>query len=353
MSKRRLSECSKFSLTSKLTIISGSRYQYNTIMPRAFHVSPTESRGGYYKFSWNYPLDHDDGTAGQAIRTPDFRVTLLDKQKQAVSVTRLQMQRGEAITAPTVMKILGKYLFSNVMLVKHLVKQGWLLHVKHKIPLYSAPPLTTSHLNPTQATDQSGFLGLPAQSALSRWAQGMVVDALTAAVKLQHQDVRISVEYTDAHIPPVIIEADNEKEKKHLSLLVRSFDFYKQVLIAPNPAFAANVLSQHCEDLVRVDDLGLFENVLRSTKIEDTSHSLMYTRQAYKKLISADDAPKVPFSLNIESFISVSWLASLVTLLVYLEWVVLKSFYSTLGVRTIPHLTPWKPLNRLSVSIKK
>lgn len=267
---------------------------------------------------------------------------------QAVLVGRLEVDAVEKINLRNVVKLVRDHAFSNLRIVRQLVKQGWFLHVKNRLPLHPAPPMTESRINPTQTEDMSGFMGLPTQPALSRLAQGMVVDALIRTLKSHHRNVRICFEYTDKNIPPVILEADSEKEKQHLNITVRSFEFYKQMLISPNPEYVVHVLIQNCEDLARVSDSTLFFNVLNSTRIESNSQLVSNFRHAYRRLVTdGTKTDNIRFSLNVESFISASWLAGFAVALIYLEWKVLKGLYEMFGVRIVPRLTPWRPFDRL------
>ncbi|TIB01090.1 hypothetical protein E3P96_02499 [Wallemia ichthyophaga] len=343
-----------------------SGYQYTATMARAHHVSPTEPRSGYYRFTWTSPFDGGGCeckcNCQHAPRKPNFRTTVFDEHMQALLVGRLEVESVEKMNATSVVHLLKDYTFSNIKIALQFVKTGWYMHVKRGLRVHPAPPLTSSRMNPTQTGDMTGFMGLPAQPVLSRWAQRVVESVLLHTLNTRYRDVCIRFEYTDRNITPVTLLARNAGDTwpsqaiHTLHITIRSFEFYKQLLISPNPMYAVDVLTQNCEDLARVSDARLFVDIFSATRISDGRRSVAIEklRGAYVRMVSegthgthGSQNVDGKISLHVESFVSASWMTIFIITLIYLEWWLIKSFYERAGIRIIPRLTPWRPFDRL------
>ena len=175
------------------------------------------------------------------------------------------------ISKNSVMNLILTQTFTNALLVRHLLVQGYILNIRKRTKIYPAPPLTSTKnpkTNPTQSDDDFGFLGFNPEPLITSYARKLFTNALETAINRKYPDVKITISYTDKHIPAIVIGRSDAKY--NISLLVRTWDLYDQLLISPNVDYVINSLTERGEDLVRISNVSLFKDILNSTET-DTS----------------------------------------------------------------------------------
>ncbi|MBR7539951.1 hypothetical protein KC221_27590, partial [Mycobacterium tuberculosis] len=76
---------------------------------------------------------------------------------------------------------------------------------------------------------------------LASRARRVFEKALARALNESHRDLKVVIRYTDKLIPETHLETPESKTE--LTLLVRSWEFYKQIIVAPNADYVYNILT--------------------------------------------------------------------------------------------------------------
>lgn len=330
-----------------------SEFSHVCFKPRSFHISPVDSRKGFRSFSYSIPFEVDDGS--QIVKAPRLKATLFDEHHQSLLTANLIPKSPvSVINIKNVFNLLITQALSNVLLIRHSVIQGYKLAIISGSKLYSTPPLghTKNHkINPTQADDNNhGFLGFNEEPFISKYSRKLLLNALENAIRSEHRDTKITISYTDKHIPEIVI--GERKSNINLHLLVRSWDFYNQLLVSPNVDYVVNVLSDRGEDLFRASDITIFKNVLNSSKVNTQTIScglFQYVRYEFVTWLR-HQSPNVniDFSLSTtKNYVSDSWVAVFIAVYMLLTWRLHSFIYNLMGIRFIDSQAPWKALERI------
>lgn len=257
------------------------------------------------------------------------------------------------ISKNSVMNLILTQTFTNALLVRHLLVQGYILNIRKRTKIHPAPPLTStknSKTNPTQSDDDFGFLGFNPEPLVTSYARKLFTDALETAINSKYPDVKITISYTDKHIPSIAIGRSDAKY--NISLLVRTWDFYDQLLISPNVDYVINSLTERGEDLVRISNVSLFKDILNSTEIDTRTISSGLFENIRNSFIQwlRYQSPNVSLDFPLstkKSYLSDSWVAVFIASYVFFCWRLNKVLCNAFGFRFTESKEPWKILERI------
>ncbi|TIB81985.1 hypothetical protein E3Q20_04458, partial [Wallemia mellicola] len=330
-----------------------SEYTYHCTLPRSFYISAADTRKGFYRFSYTLPI-HKTKEGIKEIKSPRSKVTLFDGNMQAIFTSRfIPESEPIPITFQSTVAIIFKKPLQNFSLFFIFLQQFYVITIVQKVKINRNVPqgitLNIKYGSPTQSTDEIGVLGWLDEDMLASYARKVFESVLARALNESHRDLKVVIKYTDKHIAETHVETPESKTE--LTLLVRSWEFYKQIIVAPNADYIYNVLTERCEDLVRASDNGRFYELLRDLKTD--SHSWMYTRirEWFVNLTCIKDSEnnsKVDFSLSVnKNYLDNSWKTIFVAFCVFLEYKVMQLFYLITGITPAETQVPWRPIRRL------
>ncbi|TIB70284.1 hypothetical protein E3Q23_04226 [Wallemia mellicola] len=330
-----------------------SEYTYCATVLRSFYISAVDNRKGFYRFSYTLPI-HKTEKGTKEIQSPRSKVTLFDERMQALTTTRLIPESEPIpITFQSTIAMIFKRPLQDLSILLTLLRQVYFITIVQKVRINRNVPqgitLNRKHGMPTQSSNEAGVLGWTDEDMLASHARRVFEKALARALNESHRDLKMVIKYTDKHIPETHLETPESKTE--LTLLVRSWEFYKQIIVAPNADYVYNILTQRCEDLVRASDGRRFYELLRDLKTD--SHSWMYTRirEWFVKLTCIKDSEnnsKVNFSLSVsKNYLDDSWKTIFVAFCIFFEYKVLQLFYLIAGITPAETQVPWRPIKRL------
>lgn len=309
-------------------------------------------RKGFYKLQASIPFDGHN----KPIKPPKIRVTYYDEDEKLKFTANL-MPSGDArkMSLRTILIHLATRPFNNLLTFARILYQALYLHYFKDLAFYPKPNIgatLNTKANPTQSLDESGSLGFDAESYLSAYARKAIEKSLRNAVR-RHPHVRVVINYTDLLIPPTKI--GSEEAAQTLTLNIRTYEFYTQMLISPNVDYIINVLGSRCEDMVRISDNDLFRDLLSVPKNDTTSIAaklLAHLRRAHAKwILYQSPSAKINFDVSgVQSFDKPMGDGCVVLALVIAITIQFRLFafaFTVLGVKFKPNQTPWKPIDRL------
>ncbi|TIA69517.1 hypothetical protein E3P91_03573 [Wallemia ichthyophaga] len=343
------------------TRISSSEYTHQSFQPRSFFVSPMNDRQGFYNLQASVPFNFQN-----QLRPPKIRVTYYD-QDEKLKFTANLVPSGEAnarkISLKSVVIHLSTRPFTNLLTFARILYQALYLHYFKNLAFYPKPNIgvtLNTKANPTQSLDESGSLGFDAEPYLCFHARKAIEKTLHSAVR-RHSRVKVIITYTDPLISPTEI---GEGADDTLTLNIRSYEFFTQMLISPNVDYIINVLGSRCEDMVRISDDDLFRRLLsldeNSSLSNNSTSSQAFTvanwlaglRRAHAKWI-LHQSPDATIDFDVsrtQAFdkpLGDSWMVLIMAIAISVQLRLFAFLFTLLGVRFKPCQTPWKPLDRL------
>lgn len=239
-------------------------YDFGFTIPRSFHVSPFNSRDGYYRVDIINPFPV--GHAKIPGFVPNFKVfsRMLSSDNQIKFMATLisgpspplRLERGMKSVA-NVLWALTKWPGTLFLVRARTNWQAYVLHYRKNLALYPRPEPINSFsadlFNPTEKDEQG--VGVPlqrspitsieekAQEVVCKWATGRA-EELGVRLKIEFEDGRDKVEL-------------GHQGKETLNIRTADSDFFNDLLITPSPQ---HFLALAHERYTAVSDPLLFEH---------------------------------------------------------------------------------------------
>lgn len=163
-------------------ISSCSRYEHQWTFPRAFHVSPFNSRVGFYKVSTSSPFSTSPTHPTLAIK-----IIFLTPSREKKLYADLAGP-GEPLSTPVLLRALAKWPFGLLLTSPRILWQAGVLSFRKGLPVWIRPePFAGKRedggLNPVQEGGKEGAVGWQEEGEMEKWARERVRRFLAKRVR--------------------------------------------------------------------------------------------------------------------------------------------------------------------------
>jgi hypothetical protein len=232
-------------------------YDHSWIFPRSFHVSPFNSRNGYYRLDIVDPF----GPSTSTTNSPEIKVflRLLTPSKQ----TKLQALLASSPSRPSVdlvpsrsfeiLRIILRYPLSLLLTTPRIMYQAYRLHYEKQLAVYPRPePSSEAAKEAWNApqNDEEG-LGVPIGWQTPGWSERTARRIVEewAQSRMRNSDIDLTIEFLDERRNFNLVD-DSRKEKRVCAVKSTDPKFFTNLLLAPSPAHFARL----CPELLTTVD---------------------------------------------------------------------------------------------------
>ena len=252
--------CARFlphSLLHALTRRRGPRYDHQWTFPRAFHVSPFNSRVGFYRVSLSSPF-----ATSATHPTLATKIVFLTPTREKKLYAALAGP-GEPLSAPVLLKALFTWPLGLLLTTPRILWQAGRLSYGRGLAVWIRPEPFAGERearNPVQDGAEKGSVGWQEEGSTEKWARERVRRFLSArggddVVRVVLRSADESVE--DMDFGPV--GAGNEKERVLLVTYLTPL-FFTDLVVSPSIPLALE-LGSHTEHRWSTSDDALFLKV--------------------------------------------------------------------------------------------
>jgi len=237
-------------------------YHYSWTFPRSFHVSPFNSRNGYYRLDIINPFASSDEDAIPEVKvflrllTPSKECKLQALLASSPSRPSIDLDPSRSLE---ILRTLLRYPLSLLLTTPRIMYQAYRLHFEKRLAVYPRPqPSSEAAKNAWNAPqDDVEGLGLPIAWQIPGWsettARRIVLDELRSRVEKNGIDLHI--EFLDQREDFVLSRDRSLKDRKLCTIKTADPKFFSNLVIAPS-ALHFVILSP--ELLTTIDDPSLF-----------------------------------------------------------------------------------------------
>ncbi|KAL8278397.1 hypothetical protein RQP46_009289 [Phenoliferia psychrophenolica] len=239
-------------------------YDHQWTFPRAFHVSPFNSRVGFYRVSLSSPF-----ATSLTHPTLATKIVFLTPTREKKLYAALAGP-GEPLVTPTLLKALFTWPLGLLLTTPRILWQAGRLSYGRGLAVWIRPePFAGEHegRNPVQDGAEKGSVGWQEEGAMEKWAREKVRKFLSAGVK---DGVRVVLRSADESVEDMEFASEPARGEKERLLLVTYLTplFFTDLAVSPSIPLALAVGS-HTEHRWSTNDDPLFLEVFNFTP---TSH---------------------------------------------------------------------------------
>ena len=333
-------------------------YHHSWIFPRSFHVSPFNSRNGYYRLDIIDPFASSDSDVVPEIKvflrllTPSKECKLQALLASSPSRPSIDLDPGRSFE---ILRTILRFPLSLLLTTPRIMYQAYRLHYEKQLAVYPRPEPSSEAAKEAWNAPQDDVegLGLPIAWQTPGWSEKTarrIVERYCHS-RVEATGIGLHIDFLDQR---EIITLSSARSSKEQVCTIKTADpkFFSNLLTAPSPGHFV-ILSP--ELLTSIDNPELFVELLTSSKAFASEQSAIdrwttITRQRFFLFFMAHSyLPATPdlWPIDNHHFIEVDSFSDrfrilAIVYLAYLADIAEERIMGMLGASFVEGREPWK-----------